>query len=145
MSVDNDFDKTIIKGNLEKMESSEDGGMNFLVPKESIGGNAGIWERKYPCAVANFYYDNRTGGIIYFGNYPNALLNDFSKEGSFKIAINTFELGKKRKSKKSYRILRLEAHESSETAREVLEETRKVYNERYGFSPEELNVKAGKV
>jgi len=53
----------IVKSNLKLMLSTEPGGMQLLLSRESMGGYVGQW-RKYPCVAARFNYDSETGGIV---------------------------------------------------------------------------------
>src|SRR3989344_8827183 len=80
----------IVKSNLKLMLSTEPGGMQLLISRESMGGYVGQW-RKYPCVAARFNYDSETGGIVYFGNIqdlPQNIRNLNLASGSFRIAIN---------------------------------------------------------
>ena len=80
----------IVKSNLKLMLSTEPGGMQLLISRESMGGYVGQW-RKYPCVAARFNYDSETGGIVYFGNIqdlPQNIRNLNLTSGLFRIAIN---------------------------------------------------------
>ena len=85
--------ENIIKENLKLMRSQEKGGMKYLLMEESIGGNAG-----HNRAALNFYFCQKTGKIVYFGNiqnvpkeiknkYPNGafVVEIFPKDFSHKI------------------------------------------------------------
>tara|TARA_Y100000034_G_scaffold90300_1_gene108760 strand:+ start:769 stop:1233 length:465 start_codon:yes stop_codon:yes gene_type:complete len=64
----------IVARNLKMMFSSEEGGMWDLLIGESIGGNAGHYGDGFEsgsCAAANFYFDDESGDIKYFGNWQN--------------------------------------------------------------------------
>lgn len=134
-----------VQKNLERMLGSEPGDMGFLISRESIGGNAGVLGGVYPCVMVNFYYDGETGEITYFENPQNTPLEivERCKEGGFKLAVNTLNLLEK--NKKPYRIVRrYTQYNSSQTARTVLEQTEKVYNERHGFPDHNESTKRGK-
>lgn len=79
----------IIQTNLQLMFSVKEDGMDYLLGRESMGSNAGTFEDS-PCSCANFYYNNQTGEIIYFGNYastPLSILN-YYQSGYFRV-VNT--------------------------------------------------------
>ena len=80
----------IVKSNLKLMLSTEPGGMQLLISRESMGGNADSWNN-YPCVAVRFNYDSETGGIVYFGNIqdlPQNIRNLNLTSGLFRIAIN---------------------------------------------------------
>jgi len=60
----------IIRHNLELMRCNKEGGMQYLLIRESIGGTAGM-HGQYPCAGANFFYDGTNGKMEYFGNWQD--------------------------------------------------------------------------
>lgn len=79
----------IIEMNLERLTSSNQGDLGALKFQESIGGNAGVWQG-LPCLAANFYYDEKNGFIIYFGNsqhVPQRIKSKY-RQGTLRIAIN---------------------------------------------------------
>lgn len=122
----------IVEENLEKMVEIERGGMHYLLLNESIGGNAGVWN-KFPCAGANFLYDEE-GKIEYFGNFPEAIdyLKKGLKEGNYKegilrVAVDLNDTGK-------FRIIKIFTQpETEESSQKNLIETIRKYNMRYGF------------
>ncbi len=80
----------IVRQNIGLMESDKEGGMRLLFRRESIGGNAGVFEGK-SCYCANFYYGAQTGKIRYFGNIqevPTQIVQNCFL-GQFKIAMDT--------------------------------------------------------
>ena len=128
----------IVEKNLEKMTVSKRGSMIFQLMKESIGGNAGTWEG-LSCRATNFVYDNQTGKIFVFTNNAYELIPRLYRapeikrkltgdlvEGTYRIAVDN---------KKRHRTRIISLRTSSNTAdlaRETLEETVRVYNERFG-------------
>ncbi len=76
----------LIRHNLELMKSNEEGGLQYLLGKESLGGNAGCFEGQ-PCQGANFFYDAADGKIIYFGNWQNVPpeIRTKNQSGTFKV------------------------------------------------------------
>jgi hypothetical protein len=57
-------EKSIVKQNLELMDSTRVGGMGYVLGRESIGGNAG-YQNDMPCVAVNFRYD-KEGRICRF-------------------------------------------------------------------------------
>lgn len=57
---------SIVKHNLELMQSSNRGGMGYLSARESMGGPAGWW-KKLSCQAFNFFHDD-DGKILEFTN-----------------------------------------------------------------------------
>ncbi len=120
------MDETIEK-NLELMKNSERGGMQRLLMKESFGGNAGFW-RNCSCAGANFYYNRKTGEIVYFENVQNVpryIVENFN-ESFFIVALEP-------KTWKT-RIINYRAPERlSARVKKNLEEAVRLYNQEFGF------------
>lgn len=85
--------EAIVQKNLVIMHGNGNGHMESTC--ESLGGNGGILPDKRPCAVYNFYFDAKTGEIVYFGNVPNVpkLIIDSFTEGAFRVAFD-FKLRK---------------------------------------------------
>lgn len=82
-------ERTVVEKNLDRMRSTKEGGMEFTLLRESIGGNAGCYEG-IPCGGANFRYDKNTGLILYFGNIqdlPREIL-PISVEGTFRVPVD---------------------------------------------------------
>ena len=105
----------------------DEGNMLPLLSSESIGGNAGSYE-KFPCIAANFYYEQNNGKIIYFGNFQNVPINIRSKypEATFRLAFNPDNC--------KNRIIDLFDFESiTNIAKKNMEQTISIYNEVYGF------------
>ncbi|MFA6022702.1 MAG: hypothetical protein WC781_01295 [Candidatus Pacearchaeota archaeon] len=85
------MDIEIIKKNLERMLGQERYCMDFELVDESIGGNAGFYEKR-PCAGANFYYNPTSGKIKAFGIcqiIPKEILSRYPK-GSFRVTISPY-------------------------------------------------------
>ncbi|MDP3639773.1 MAG: hypothetical protein Q8R53_01045 [Nanoarchaeota archaeon] len=84
----------------------------------------------YPCVAANFFFDEKTGEIVYFGNLqhvPRQIREKYA-EGTFRLAIDWMKSGK-------LSIVNLYLWRSCPgEARYSLEETVRLYNEQYGFS-----------
>jgi len=57
----------VVENNFLKMIGNKYGEMQYLLNRESIGGNALIHEGK-TCFAANFTFNNETGEIIKFAN-----------------------------------------------------------------------------
>ncbi len=81
----------IIKSNLELMVSRNGGGMPSVLRNESMG-NAGFSSDGHPCRGVNFYFDQSTGKIVYFGNCQNVPLEvkaaPQNAEGTFKVVMD---------------------------------------------------------
>ena len=106
---------------------AEQGGMHKVISLESIGGNAGFWN-KHPCAGANFQYECKTGKIIIFGNIQDIpdKIRKTSEMGTFSIAVN-IKIGK-------LRIINTYINQNCiKETKEILEKTVEEYNKRYGF------------
>lgn len=85
------MDETVER-NLEKMLNREEGGMEYLIRNESMGGNA-YWRGDFPCAGTFFNYDPTNGEIKYFGNrqdVPQDIRENFP-EGFFRVAIKNLD------------------------------------------------------
>ena len=80
------MDEQTVSRNLEKMLGNEEGDMTRLLGQESFGGNAGR-HKGCLCAGANFYYNNETGEILYFGNdRPERIAEN--PRATFKVALS---------------------------------------------------------
>ncbi len=122
----------IVAENLHKMRGQEGGEMMALIVNESIGGNAGHLGL-YPCIAANFFFDEKTGKIVYFGNIqhvPEHIRQQYP-EGTFRLAIDWMKSGK------LCVINRYMRGDCSPKAQQSLEETVRQYNEWYGFVSKE--------
>lgn len=121
----------IIEKNLKKMRGVERGEMQYLLMRESFGGNAGFW-KNCSCACTNFFYDKKNGEIIYFGNIqdvPKDIVKNYN-EHRFRIALDN-KIWK-------IRIADYKApKKASRKARENLEETVRRYNKEFGFGEED--------
>ncbi len=132
--------REIVEKNLERMTADREGGMPRLIRFESMGGNAGAWNG-LSCVAANFVYDDITGKIFYFTNKDYEVIPRMLKipeiarnvvgnlvQGTYRIAISFVQRPGKR-------VVDLIPHcNTTDHARKVLEETIKLYNEKYGFS-----------
>lgn len=80
----------ILRKNMERLLGEEEGSLNYALKHspESMGGNAGHW-RGYPCMGVNFYFNQNTGEIVYFGN-TQAVPQEIRSHahGTFRMAIN---------------------------------------------------------
>lgn len=117
----------IVEKNLVKIKGTKPGEMKYTLSHESMGGNAGNW-KGLPCMAANFYYSKWTGEIIIFGN-PQEVHPEIKENnpiGTIIVALNL------KKGKDRIVNLIIE-HKLSDKAKKNLDETIKVYNEKYGF------------
>lgn len=78
--------ENIAEQNLALMLNNKRGGMNQLLMKESVGGNADEYD-ELPCAATNFYYDKDTGAIQIFTN--KKIANKQWHRGIFRVLINS--------------------------------------------------------
>lgn len=81
-----------IRKNLDIMKGARtEGHMEYLLTRESFGGNAGYTSDGRSCAEANFYFDKTNGEIKYFGNFQNVPEQIRSKysSGSFRVALDS--------------------------------------------------------
>lgn len=81
---------SVVDKNIELMLGDGECSMKALLLKESIAGNAGSVEfegKTYPCAAANFYYDEGTGEMLCFTNYPGSEYEG-RPQGTFRLAMN---------------------------------------------------------
>ena len=140
----------IVENNLKLMLSVESGGMQLLISRESMGGNADSWNN-YPCVAARFNYDSETGEIVYFGNIqdlPKKIRNLNLASGLFRIAINSAPYPEYNFLQRiwynffSYRVdsdyiieYIPDDGEISDRAMNNLEKTIESYNNLYGFKP----------
>ncbi len=122
--------KRIAKKNLLLMLSSKEGGMQDLLSRESIGGNAGILDDKRPCAGTNFYFDIGTGEIKYFGNfqYVPSKIREKYVGGTFKVALG---IGVKKKKPTSEIIQTLFPRKTSKIAKKAIKLSAQLYNHYY--------------
>lgn len=96
MELNNTRLEAIIQKNLSLMQSNKQGGMQRLIGRESIGGNAGRWNR-YHCAGCNFFYEPQTGEITYFDvpqTTPAHLMRG-KNEACLRVALMKKSFGKK--------------------------------------------------
>lgn len=131
--------------NLEMMMSEEEGGMKYLLQRESFGGNAGQWSC-YPCGGANFYYD-RKGKIVIFANIQDVpeKIQRRCQEGIFRVAADWEGMKKKFVQDRimdyeaiGYRIVGVSLQENTPpAARKNLTDTVTAYNIIYAFPCEE--------
>ena len=130
----------IIQRNLALLNGSDEGSLKYarIKSRESIGGNAGIYEGN-PCFGANFFYDGDNGEIKYFGNcqeVPEEIRRNHS--GALRIAwmprnIRIVELVIDTEVDKTNWALRgLKA--PSPEARRTLEETVDEFNKLFGHA-----------
>ena len=109
------------------MNNNSPGGMTYLMGMESMGGNAG----KEGMGI-NFYYNKKSGEIIYFGNPqhvpPKIRGNSNNVGGSFLILIKIKVVNKSINWK--HKIVKIfYSSEDSKEARINLSLTAGVYNE----------------
>jgi len=86
----------LVKRNFRLMTSEDHGGMQWLMSRESMGGNAGTW-RKMSCVGANFLFDGKTGEIMLFSNpqdAPSSIRDKGYCMGIFRIAVDFRGTGK---------------------------------------------------
>jgi len=124
----------IVEANLKKMFGTKEGEMQWLLVRESIGGNAGLYEENneiYPCVAANFYYDEK-GRIICFSNRPQTGFH-----GTFRIAVDIRNALKHKKKRSSFfKIVNIYVKKDTpETAIKVLEESAERYNKLVSEQP----------
>jgi len=127
---------TLIDKNLELMISNEPGGMYEVLIGESMGGNAGRFGN-YLCAGANFYFNENTGEIIYFGNIQNVPdpIVDNCADGIFRVAW-CMESNKYLIIETCLDLWKHEWSEEikiSEDAKNILEQSVNEFNKKYGF------------
>ncbi len=82
-------DSSIIAHNFKLMFSAKKGGMQLLVQRESMSGNAGterIKGRTYACVSTNFYFNKETGEMIEFSN-GNQEYEDVYAKAAFRACI----------------------------------------------------------
>ena len=129
--------KQIIERNVDLMNSSEAGGMRFLLFGESIGGNAGCLG-KLSCACANFYYDAQSGLIAYFGNYQEVPeeIRKANARGRYVLAL----VSEKELDNNDRRIVAWDASgaENNYFARLMIRMSAEKFNSEFGFSFEYL-------
>ncbi len=124
----------IVAKNIERMRSTEPGGMRHMLIRESMGGNAGRY-KGFSCVGAGFYFDRETGEMLYFDN-PQRVPADIRchhVDDMFRLAVDWSRNGGTGK----YRIIDYSPRDDvSQAAREVLTETIERYNREYGFDVE---------
>ena len=125
-NMKNISENLIVEENLRRMTGTGEGDMQSSIDPESIGGNAGKLGNM-PCYAKRFFYNQSSGQIMYFGNYqfvPSEIRDKFP-EGAFIIALNIKEAKE--------RIISCTSFHGEQIAYKNLEETIRIYNERYGF------------
>jgi len=130
----------IIKRNLDLMNGLKHAGqMGYLLARETMGGNAGYMPDGRPCAAANFYFNQKTGEIEYFGNFQEVPreIRLRRASGVFRIAIDLENYSKEiveiyyreYYAPLEFRIIKIsDATEVSDSAKFVLQKSAELYN-----------------
>jgi len=118
------MENTIVTKNLERMLYKKEGGMQYLLCNESVGGNAGEFNNN-PCAGANFLFNKLTGEIRKFTNEDSS--NEFLVGGIFRVVVNV-DLGIQGDCPFQPIVYLFTDYQISKTARSNIEESVKRYN-----------------
>ncbi len=126
--------ENIIQKNLERLTGRGEGDMPKATESESIGGTKDSEGR--PCFGANFYYDSKSGEIVFFGvepNVPKDILLKYS-HGIFRIALDVKLTHRPNATGKNRIISHHFDFKINDYLKDVFSKTIQEYNERYAFS-----------